>query len=801
MTDRQRPQLKPHQQAELIKLQGELELYAARNPISDTSGHSPSRSGTPSPAPDPSNVFAILGARGAGKSTLLAELYSTWRAGGSPRQELEILPPLDCSAIPTEIAQGMAVLIHLRDHLKARPDAPACLKRLIECDAASVHGQRSGDDRVCLTDLIGRYSRTEPGYRDLCLDLSTTASDYSEHLVDGVSERLEMRQKLTTWLGNVLGCLKRRAFVVLLDDFDLVPAEGLFRSLLSFLDELHQPRLLFVLTADFYRLQHLSWDAKTGFDDKTGRALIEKLLPSRNQIDLRQWPGGSRREFKPFQLGRNATTEGLAVGDSPTLGELLGQRTGQRYGRLALLAALLPPLPRGLENLYWSLTAREVPEEPTGDALAPILELLATCRGEPLLARYIKDAGPEEIVETLDFPDHGLSTEEWQSLVAAARRRGEAGRALVALPALHPGVRARRHSRARTSDPSDLDQRIALVLDEVIETAETQWGTRDPLRHDRLQRLPLRDAAEQEVPLWTELLLDIACERVPRTRVSFLAAWRPAAERIADTCFRIDTSRRHLRELLDDDGALSQQASLYWLAPGPHGKHQVRIGWRPLLDALRGVREPLSFCLLADLRIDAGDLCGDLPTHSAADLLPRETWALILLVDGLHRCPWAAFSMPLGWGLATYLGLAAALVRSAYVYGLCESTRWRKTDLSREQRALRAVIAHQHPGNLLRLTEESVVGGLVRLFRDDLSTRVETRCALTKDPLEMALDCYLKSPVYLGVVALTERRAGAWRLCIDQPSAADAWDCTAADGPSSKDLEASDCGTPVGDAG
>ncbi|WP_295444591.1 hypothetical protein [uncultured Thiodictyon sp.] len=68
-------------------------------------------------------------------------------------------------------------------------------------------------------------------------------------------------------------------------------------------------------------------------------------------------------------------------------------------------------------------------------------------------------------------------------------------------------------------------------------------------------------------------------------------------------------------------------------------------------------------CRLADLRIDAGDLCGDLPRHSAAGLLLPETLVSILLIDGLRRCPSAACSIPLGGGPATYLGLAAALVR------------------------------------------------------------------------------------------------------------------------------------------
>ena len=109
------------------------------------------------------------------------------------------------------------------------------------------------------------------------------------------------------------------------------------------LDELHQTRLLFVLTADFHRLQHLSWDAKIGFDDKTGWALLDKLLAEPNRVFVEPWSLQDRKAFP------NRIPDSQA---GPTLWDLIKMCRGWNEEFTVLIEQLLPERPRGLANLY-----------------------------------------------------------------------------------------------------------------------------------------------------------------------------------------------------------------------------------------------------------------------------------------------------------------------------------------------------------------------------------------------------------------------------------------------------------------
>jgi hypothetical protein len=138
------------------------------------------------------------------------------------------------------------------------------------------------------------------------------------------------------------------------------------------LDELQQERLVFVVTADFPRLQHLSWDPRTEFDDKTGRALLDKLLPRITGYIC--WIGPVKRDGNIFPSAPGASRLTLQADKPLQIGKLLeleykrliltSDNSGTRdpavsATRLALLLALLPGKPRGLETLYRYLEARE----------------------------------------------------------------------------------------------------------------------------------------------------------------------------------------------------------------------------------------------------------------------------------------------------------------------------------------------------------------------------------------------------------------------------------------------------------
>jgi hypothetical protein len=104
------------------------------------------------------------------------------------------------------------------------------------------------------------------------------------------------------------------------------------------------------------------------------------------------------------------------------------------------------------------------------------------------------------------------------------------------------------------------------------------------------------------------------------------------------------------------------------------------------------------------------------------------------------------------------LALAAAFVRSAFVYAMCRCGKPLKPKLSEEQRQLLDALEHQDPGTLLQSNEEDVVERLDRLFSENLSSLVRKR----EDPLSVALRAYLSSPVHKAVTELTRRQAEAW---------------------------------------
>jgi len=370
--------------------------------------------------------------------------------------------------------------------------------------------------------------------------------------------------------------------------------------------------------------------------------------------------------------------------------------------------------------------------------ITTFLSLLAACRVEPLLAKRIKETEPEEWVSILKFPENRLTVEEWGEMIYAARGIGddEASRVepitgnKVSLPDADDGKPERTQevqlpplvglelittwsdlgvvvgpSKESKTDPIPFTGPVQ-ILDSLDDTS-----SQDPLRHRRLHYQPLRDADPADQSLWAELLLDLgfhesdcksgyepshkssdALPRGPcRRRRRFLDTWRPPKWRLASTKFEVRFGRETLEAFFVDNASVISRSTLYWLhRPDPQDSGTnpqdspdtdpqgllVRIGWLPLMEGLRGVRDPLSMELLGDLLIDPSSVkdekkSGDGPR--IGPLLPSKLSALVLLIDGLYRCPWSAFSTPLNRQVATYLGLAAAFVRTSYVYALYQS--------------------------------------------------------------------------------------------------------------------------------
>ena len=688
--------------------------------------------------PARSNAIGVLGPRGAGKSTVLWWLYQKWRnacgAHASPAsgdlQGVYLLPTLDCSVLPADVEPATAALLHLYTGLTHDEKLKGRFQRRPAIE----------EDVDKLRELVERCTRMDRNYRGLCQDLAASPSDYSHYVVVGLEERVKLQKDLHVGLGTVLRGLGLRAFVVLLDDFDLVPAQEVRRWLLSLLDELRQPRLLFVLTGDFYRLEHLSWDAAAELDDKTGRSLLDKLLPAQNRVPLPGWTPSSRHGFRPTgSMG-------------PTLWEQVEEKAiAKRPEAGGLVQGLLPERPRGLLNLYQTLAGAE------GLEMSEFLHALATSRQEPLFARQLAETETEEWARRLSFAEDDLTVEDWRETVAAAAARPRPKPA-VQLPPL-------RALGAVLDEDASSDTAMALGHMETVPSLLKGSEVTDPLRHAWLYRSPLRDAAEVDRPRWAELLIDLglSLEPGPVRRdllvsssaalcVHLLTTWAPAARRLSRAQLRLKFGHRELCELFEDNPVLRDaRAALCWLRSEAEGA--IEIGWQPMIEALRGARDPLSSELLADLWVDPATLRGELPpaeTAEALGLLPRRLWALILLVDGLDRCPWQALSMPRGWRIATYLGLAAALVRSAYVHALCACARLAEDALSPVQQSFFNALSKRDSGGLLGMSEEEVIQNISDLFADSLPGRSESG----DDVLTEATAHYLASPVYKAAVTL-----------------------------------------------
>lgn len=692
--------LMPNQQTELLRLATALEARVEHARASDERS-------------EQANVFGVLGPRGAGKSTLVKAF--AWAAHGGSGEEpwitacralrtakLRVCDMIDCSALPEQVTPAAAVLVNIHRDTQIWPDSV----------------KRPHPLRRELWDLVGAHNATDPAFRELCLELSTTQDGFLDALTAGLADRLELANRLRAWLDKVSGELEIDGFVIPLDDFDLVSGDTTRRWMQSLLDVLHQPRLLFVLAADLRRLEHVSLDREAQIDDETGRKLIQKMMPPEHRIVLQDFCSedcqGFRPTVTPARVPATAAFGRAVVPEAPRLGELLIRRTQDMAPLRDIAVALAPRFPRGLGDLYASLArdlAPGVAESTAGDSTATdFLTLLAYCRSESLLARRVLEVAVEDWLPELmrgnkghhdEVTDGVASADAWRRTVTAAREPARVKPLLDLAPARVDHVR-------RSGDPL---------------THDPTWT--DPLRHDHFLVDPLRDArSKTDRALWAELLIDRALLTMPRERARLLDLWAPARERIARTCFTIDISAQQVLDFFRDERV--RRHLLPWFKwtgeKQPDGALHVQIGWVPLLAHLRAIADPWPAALLKHLLIGPSDLQGRLrlpPEDERLDLLPGRVRHLIVLVDSLHRCPWTAYSTPrLGWSLLTYVRLARAFVRAAYVDAL---SKLRLVDASvlADWQLILSQLAQPEPGfgDDGRLDEDSALDAIVKIER------------------------------------------------------------------------------------
>lgn len=624
----------------------------------DTSPREPSESLHPE-----ENLFGLLGSRGWGKSTILSGLPEKLRCHKDP--PVIVLPVIDCSAVPAEVPPGLVVIERILDLVRQhRPPS-----------------ERGVALKAKAQEELNEIARIQVGmsshFHALNVAHSSSPDDYAEYVVRGVEKRLGLRGRLASALDDVCKLFGGGAVVALLEDFDLIAGKQVRQWFQVFLDEFQQRQLFLVFTADLHRLEHLSLDRKRQFDEQTGRAIVTKLLPPRRRFEMPALTLPEKLVFLPFERTRRQDApvsheqRGSSTPHDETLEELLlewFEKSTNFRGRDVILS-LLPAHPRGLRALWYSLHARLHPHDttqPRGErTLERLLATLATARGEALLTRRLEEESPTHILRAITLEPR-VGPERWRETAdhaGGASKDDHAGGAskdaLAPLAALGALSIEKEPRDARRAD----DERSTLRHD-------PQWE--DPIRKDHLRFAPLRDSDERAQPLWLEALADRAMFTTPRVCTELLQDWGAFRERLLKTAFqarfRVDTLQRELHAI---GGAF--RTLLPWIhwhpAPAIGDSITLEIGWYPLFRVVRGERPAWPHELLnaLDLSPDVLKATGPFEALSGA-LVPDRIRALVLFVDALHRCPWAAYSrFEQGWPLRLWIRLAASFVRAAYL--------------------------------------------------------------------------------------------------------------------------------------
>ncbi len=669
-----------------------------------------------------SNVVLVIGERGAGKSTVLKrvldhmiEKNKVTQAGAVPcPPKYIVFDPLDCSQLPGEIPLGLAVLMHIKNH------------------------DQLGPVREELESLTQRLCRFHDKYSDLCMNISNSAEEFGSYLSSSIEERLKTKKDLADILCRAQD---KKCFsvglVIPLDDFDLIQKADVKKWFRSMLDEMHQLKIVFMVTADFYRLQHQSYGGEPGDDFKTGHAIVNKLFPPASRFWLQPW---SLEEADAFP----------AKGDRSLL-ELL-RRLGEAYGlSFPLIYQFIPHLPRGWHGLY----ARFLEWESEGrkPSLDVFLGLIANCREEVLLARKLSEQALDVWVDDIPFFDEPIDRPAWEELVETAIKRAKSE--LAVLPVLPCFLKPETIKFEQTSFSHD-----------------PHWGA--PLRRDQYFQFALRDAAK-EASFWAELLVDLGLgdkeqgtngtfkASAYRNRLKLVNRWQVLAARFDKAKFEIRCDLPFLLDYFSVSTNPAYHGALFWFERVPEESHEpgfmtLAFGWPVLMRRLAS-DDPFHVELRELLLVSTEDLSGealDLTEGQLYDFLPDQVWSFVLLADGLTRCPWSVLSAYRNWQLPVYLGLTVALVRSAFVFALVQLGSNFKC--SPAQRLMISVLRTQSIMAMKVNDELELIQFLDELFGDGLAEALASH-PQSKTGLFRALAAFLASPLYLQVVEHFQRHA------------------------------------------
>jgi hypothetical protein len=612
-------------------------------------GHS-RRSGASAYPPDEfkrprkSNVFGLLGGRGTGKTTILIELVHQFLPPDRRNSLIWVAEPNDCSLCPRGVPLGLSALYHVRQALLIQAEAKLTLP--------AGDRKRASDAWDLLEEA---YLKADPDYRALVRELVISTNQYGAEARREIEARFRLPQLVQNWLDAEAALRKRDVFVVPLDDLDLVPqnegrAEDL-RGVLgpfvwSLLDELHQPRLLFVAAADLDRLERLVADSMGGSDAlPAARALLDKVMPQDDRATMPCLSASARLRFHPVKRGGESSHEKpqplLAQEERPDAGapksleDLLAEHcsnsSAPRKQVLPLLAhvpRLLPDFPRGLEILHRALSREHGPE-----SVAEFLGLLAECRREHSFGRKMGRRPPDLWARFFKWEPASSPAAAWRKLVEYAL--------------------------------DDMEPLWSLLPDKGLDDLAPGPETVD------------------DAPRWVELLLDVALAEGTISPSHLTARLDILGSAFAAARLKTRQGAQELTTYLSDPPP-NMDATLLWTEWGAPGDViGVRVGWVPLIEGLSRQRPLWPTHVFGELMFSRASVLSAVPDTRRADLLPaatrelastlapRSVRALLLFADALASGPWGTLSSQNRIRNPVDLAqLAAGIVYGAYVSAL-----------------------------------------------------------------------------------------------------------------------------------
>jgi hypothetical protein len=545
------------------------------------------------------NVVGLDGPRGSGKTTLLVALRKSGTAGLNTQLIERKLSPncvlhldeIDGSTLKADVPIGLSLLWRLQER---------AMRDLRE-DRARAEVRRTW------SEVTRQYVGCRADYHQIALHYGGCRTSYEAIAAEAAQTRFNQHATIFRWLETLARLLGRRVFLLPLDDADLMQ-DGLANDLLwSLLDELHQPRLALVVSADWQRLEEQFRTSppvrplapKPEDGGQTVRDLRIKAIPVDMVVSMERWSPEERRGFRGSgPRGTARTLEAYLAEKAPDL--------------QADIKTLLPPFPRGLESAFRFVARKD-------DAHSP----------PPWTERFVRllmAIHAETALETL-WP----RSEEPAPLV----------RALIGSPArpLFPGEWATAAREARDGQP------LRVLCAE---------------RADVSLRYPANRAA------WMGCVAELALKDGPRQLIESVERFSSAtlalsfAQTIPTKILKGSITRQadtlpwtlpflSFSEIGAETVVVHAGLGPFWAARSAGEPHAPVDAFEEI-----GVRIP------ADALAQSADLL-----HRADEFLPSSLRALVLLVDAAHRARWTRFSRrDVEWpDLATIVlvGLSCAL--------------------------------------------------------------------------------------------------------------------------------------------